>query len=81
MLVRTRWLGMLVVCQALAPLAATADRVTPAERVKSRLNVRAEPVAGSRVLASSRPGEQLALIATADGWHQVKLADETEGFV
>jgi hypothetical protein len=81
MLVRTCWLGLLVACLALVPFAAAADRVTPAERVKSRLNVRAEPVASSRVLAALKPGEQLALVATVDGWHRVKLADETEGFV
>jgi len=66
---------------ALVPLSAAADRVTPAERVKSRLNVRAEPAPGSRVLAAMRPGEQLDLVATVDGWHRVRLDDDTEGFV
>jgi hypothetical protein len=74
-------LGLLLACLALAPLSAAADRITPAERVKSRLNVRAEPAAGSRVLAVLRPGDELDLVASVDGWHRVKLDDETEGFV
>lgn len=78
---RTRSIALLIACLALAPLTAAADRVTPAERVKSRLNVRAEPVAGSRVLLALLPGEQLELIDTLDGWHRVKLGDAAEGFV
>ncbi|MBW2288801.1 MAG: SH3 domain-containing protein [Deltaproteobacteria bacterium] len=78
---RTRRMGLLAACLALVPLSAVADRITPAERVKSRLNVRAEPAAGSRVLGAMRPGEQLELVDTLDGWHRVKLDDDAEGFV
>ena len=78
---RTRGMGLLAACLALVPLTAAADLVTPAERVKSRLNVRAEPAAGSRVLTALRPGERLELVDTLDGWHRVKLDDDADGFV
>lgn len=81
MTARTLGIGLLAVCLACAPLAATADEVTPAARVKSRLNIRAAPKAGSRVVAGLRPGDRALLLASKDGWHRVKLDDDTEGYV
>ena len=61
--------------------SAPADRVTPSERVKSRLNVRDAAAAGSRVVGAMRPGDEGELIVTETGWHRVRLGDGTEGFV
>ncbi len=69
----------LLVCVLATP--ALADRVTPSERVKSRLNVRQAAVSGSRVVGSMRPGDEAELIVSQSGWHRVRLIDGTHGFV
>jgi hypothetical protein len=74
-------MGLLAACLACVALAAAADQVTPSERVKRRLNIRAEPAIASRVLAGLRPGELVELVGTLDGWHRVRLDDGAEGFV
>ncbi len=74
--------------KALIPVAilalasvASADVVVPVDAVESYVNIRqapdpdAEPV--SR-LHRSRPRER---VATADGWHEVRIDAETTGFV
>ena len=67
--------SFLLVCLLASP--AFAELVTPSERVRSRLNVRQVAVAGSRVVGAMRPGDEAELLATATGWHQVRLADGT----
>lgn len=58
-----------------------AELVTPSDQVKSRLNVRAKGVTGSRVVGALRPGDTVTLLATQNGWHQVRLEDGATGFV
>ena len=60
---------------------AYADQVTPSERVKSRLNVRAKAVAGSRVVGALRPGDLVPLVTALDGWYEVQLEEGVTGFV
>jgi hypothetical protein len=66
-------------CAIAAP--AVAERVTPSERVKSRLNVREQGSGGSRVVGALRPGDEVALLGTEQGWHRVRLPDGKVGFV
>lgn len=61
--------------------ASAADQVTPSERVQSRLNVREQAAVGSRVVGALQRGEVALLLASHDGWHEVKLADGSTGFV
>jgi len=78
-----RPLAVVAVALMLAGLSApsAADQVTPAERVKSRLNVRAKAVAGSRVVGKLSRGELAPVVATHEGWYEVKLSDDVTGFV
>jgi hypothetical protein len=81
--VTPRWLPLIALAVSLAGFASVgaADQVTPSQRVKSRLNVRAEAAPGSRVVAGLRPGDVAPLVATRDGWHEVQLEDGSTGFV
>ena len=73
MTLRSIGTALLAAGLVLAAAAAGADRVTPSERVKSRLNVRAEPKAGSRVVGRLLLGEQLEL-PMRTGFHRAKPA-------
>lgn len=64
----------------LAP-AATADRVTPSERVRSRLMVRAEARPGSRIVARLAKGEEVELLGSEGGWHRIELDGGKTGYV
>lgn len=61
--------------------SAWADRVTPSDRVETRLRVRAAPNANSAVLTSLRPGESLPLAGSVPNFHVVTLTDGRQGFV
>jgi hypothetical protein len=65
----------------LAPAVALADTVVPSDEVHSRLLVRAGAGPGGSQVGSLRPSEHAAYLETRDGWHQVRLADGTSGFV
>jgi hypothetical protein len=79
----TCWLRLAVLQMSFLALcvAAAADQVRPSERVKSRLNVRAKAVAGSRVVGALRPGDLVLLVAAHDGWYEVQLEGGVTGFV
>ncbi len=57
------------------------DRVTPSDRVSTRLNVRAQPDAGSNVIGSLQPGQSAELLESIPNWYRVRLQNSQEGFV
>lgn|GEM_PF-2601904 len=74
---------MLVLSVAL-PLSASmaaAVAVVPAERVHSRVIVRAEARRDSGRVGGLRPGEKAHLIASQAGWHRVVLPNGRTGYV
>ena len=65
----------------LAAAAARADRVTPSERVETRLRVREEPHGQSTIVGHLAPGESLPLRASIPHWFEVVMPDGQAGFV
>jgi hypothetical protein len=75
-----RVLTVLLLLAAFAP-AALADSVVPSEKVRSRVVLREKATSGSRDIGSLRPGDRAERLASEEGWHRVRLADGTAGFV
>ncbi len=73
-------IAFLVGFVALAGLARAAT-VTPSERVKDSVTVRAAPSAASATVGTLRFGEAAELLDEAPRWLKVRLSDGTVGFV
>lgn len=76
--VSERWTRVLA---APGPDRAVAQRVLPAERVRSRINVREAASRKSAVVAQLAVGEQADLIGSEPGWRQIRLRDGATGYV
>lgn len=63
------------------PLIGLADTVVPADAVESYVNIRNSPEAGSEVVGRLQKGSSLPLVASADGWNEVRLEDGSSGFI
>jgi hypothetical protein len=61
--------------------AAVADRVTPSDRVESRLRIREAPDGDAVVVGFLMPGESLPLRTSVPSWHEIELASGISGFV
>lgn len=66
---------------AISAVAASANDVTPSERVTRSVIVRAEPSTRSAALGALRPGESARIEGEVPGWYRVRLPDGTTGFV
>src|SRR5713226_2136008 len=73
-------IAFLVGFVALAGLARAAS-VTPSERVKDSVTVRAAPSAASATVGTLRVGEAAELLDEVPRWLKVRLSNGTEGFV
>jgi beta-lactamase superfamily II metal-dependent hydrolase len=60
---------------------AFADTVVPTNEVTARVVVRAGAHSATAEVGSLRPGERAELLGSVPGWHRVRLASGTEGFV
>jgi beta-lactamase superfamily II metal-dependent hydrolase len=60
---------------------ASADWVTPAERVKQGISLREGPSSSSGYLGQLNVGQRLELIRSVPYWHEVQQADGTPAFV
>lgn len=74
-------LGIAIAFSLMLPVTATADAVVPSERVRSRVVVREHSTRASRDVGSLRPGERATWLGKLGGWHLVRLADGTRGYV
>ena len=63
-----------------APALAVPE-VTPSERVRRNVVVRAGPDGNAEPIGALFPGDEVELIGDAPGWHQVQLDDGRTGFV
>jgi len=66
---------------AVAAPALAAPEVSPSERVRRNVVVRAGPDADSEPIGALFPGDEAELIGDVPGWHQVRLGDGRTGFV
>jgi competence protein ComEC len=61
--------------------AIAAPEVSPSERVKRNVVVRAEPSGNAAPIGALFPGDEADLLGEVPGWYQVRLANGTIGFV
>ena len=61
--------------------AALADTVTPSDRVRTGVNVRAQATSSSEPIATLRPGDVVDYLDSEGRWYQIRLPDNREGFV
>lgn len=76
-----RWFAVLVILVGWVGVAVAQDAVTPSDRVRSNVVVRAEPTTASAALDRLLPGVRVELEGDVPGWYRVRLADGREGFV
>lgn len=76
-----RKLCAVFLCVILFGASAWADRVTPNDRVVTRLRVREAPNSDSAILTSLRPSESLPHAGSVPNFHVVTLVDGRQGFV
>ena len=55
--------------------------VMPAERVRSRVNVRAHPSSASQIVTALAVGERAQLLGREGDWYHVRLPNGHEGYV
>ena len=65
----------------LVPLIAAADVVVPIDKVENSINIRLEPNATSLVIGQLKQGDSLPLVASTEGWNEVRLEGDATGFV
>jgi hypothetical protein len=71
------WLLALLVCAR----PATADDITPADRVVDHINVREGPSTETPVIGELEKGDRAPLLLSVPRWYQIRLPDGSEGFV
>lgn len=65
----------------LCPDRILAQDVTPSDRVTTHVNVREASDASSPAVGQLKPGDSAELIERLPRWYQVRLPDDTEGYV
>ena len=65
----------------LVPLIAAADVVVPIDKVENSINIRLEPNATSLVIGQLKQGDSMPLVASTEGWNEVRLEGDATGFV
>ena len=78
---RVRHLVTLLLGLCLCGRAAAQDSVTPSDRVRTHVNVRAEPREDAAEVGELRIAEALPLVGSVPRWHQVRLPSGQTGFV
>jgi len=65
----------------IAQPAVAVPQVTPSERVKRTVVVRADPTTSSTALDGLEPGEDVLLDGEVSGWYRIRLPDGRIGYV
>jgi hypothetical protein len=71
----------LLVAFLVAQPAFAAPEVSPSERVRRNVVVRAEPDGDSEPRGALFPGDDAELLGEVPGWYQVRLANGVVGYV
>ena len=61
--------------------AALADVVVPVDEVETYVNIRNAPESSSEVVGRLQQGSSLQHVGSIDGWHEVRLDDDSTGFL
>ena len=72
---------LLLVGTTVASPASAEPEVTPSERVRRNVVVRAEPSTNSAQLGALLPGDEADLVGEVPGWYQVRLQGGLVGYV
>src|SRR4051812_16555275 len=75
------WIAFMLLPLLLVFHPASADRVTPSDRVETRLRIRDAPDGQAAVIGHLMPGDSLALRAAIPNWFEVVMPDGHSGFV
>src|SRR5688500_10545955 len=75
----SRMIAFLFLLLAAVP-ALAQDAVTPSDRVRTHVNVRATAAEDGAVVGQLNIGQALTLVASVPRWHQVQLAGGQTGF-
>ena len=60
---------------------ALADVVVPVDEVETYVNIRSAPASSADVVGRLQQGASLQHVDTVDGWHEVRLDDDSTGFL
>ena len=63
------------------PIVATADTVVPVDKVETHVNIRQAPDSSADAVGRLQQGSSLPLVASADGWNEVRLENGESGFI
>ena len=63
------------------PSFTAADVVLPVDSVQKFVNIRAEPDADSDVIGRLYQGDNMPLVQSVDGWHEIKIEEDLNGFI
>ena len=63
------------------PLLATADLVVPIDSVEQFVNIRAEPNDKSDVIGRLYQGDNIRLLESVDGWHEIEIETDFNGYI
>ena len=63
------------------PLISAADVVVPIDSVQNSINIRMSPDTSSEIVGRLKQGEQVTLVESVPGWHEVEIAGGSTGFV
>ncbi|MDH3988372.1 MAG: SH3 domain-containing protein [Gammaproteobacteria bacterium] len=63
------------------PLLSAADVVVPIDSVQNSINIRMSPDTSSEIVGRLKQGEQVTLVESIPGWHEVEIAGGSTGFV
>lgn len=70
-----------LLCTLLVPTSAFAQTITPTERVRTNVVVRATPSTRAAAIAALLSGQQLTLKRDLPYWYEIELSDGTIGYV
>lgn len=73
--------GLFLFSDLLSQSSIAQDRVSPSDRVSTRLNVRSQPDARSAIIGSLQPGQSAILLEAIPNWYRIRLQDSREGYV
>ena len=63
------------------PSLSAADVVVPIDSVQQFVNIRAEAIADSDVIGRLYQGDNMLLVQSIDGWHEIEIEPDLNGYI
>ncbi len=63
------------------PSLTAADVVVPVDSVQNFVNIRAEPDVDSDVIGRLYQGDNMTLVQSVHGWHEIKIEEDLNGYI